>query len=226
VGVAGRAANILWLCCVLAVACDSSAPPREAAESNSDAATAEPPQMAHDAGAMMTGCPSIACRSGVDIDAPLAVPFSEAIASQVEVCRNDECYSGTWMPMADPGAGGGAIFHVPDFGDHPELRDRMMAPVVDVILISRQDANPTLQVTWNPWSDSDLHGGDRYRVTVTNAGRTLLEVDQRVDAYDTGSPLPAKCKLMCMHKTIELDEKGRCVNCEGDADAGDDAGGS
>jgi hypothetical protein len=216
--------KVLLSCCVLAVACDSSTPAREQAESKSDAGPAKPPPPAQDAGSMVAECPSIACRSGVDIDAPLTVPFSVAIASQVEVCRNDECYSGTWMPMDDPGAGGGAIFHVPDFGDHPELRDQMMAPVVDVILISRADMDPMLQVVWNPWADSDLHGGDRYRVTVTNGGRTLLESDQRVDEYDTGSPLPARCKLTCMHKTLELDEKGRCINCAGDADAGEDAG--
>lgn len=181
----------------------------------------KPPAPEPDAGSPVE-CPAIACRSGVDIDAPLKVSFSEAVASKVEVCRNDACYSGMWAPvMEEPGPGSGVILHLPDFGDHPELRDQMMAPMVDVILIWRQNDGPLLQVQWNPWADTDLQAGDRYRVTMTNAGHTLLAVDQRVEEYDTGSPLPAPCKQACMHKTIQLDAKGRCVNCDGDADAGD-----
>jgi hypothetical protein len=159
----------------------------------------------------------IDCRSGADINAPLAVSYAQAVASKVEVCRNDECYSGTWPPLGGetPGPGSGSILTLP-------VRRDEMAPFIQVILIWRDNDGPLLQVQWNPGSGPELHAGDRYRVTLTNGGRALLAIDERVDAYDVVSPLPARCMVTCMHKTFQLDDKGRCVNCEGGADA--DAG--
>lgn len=81
-------------------------------------------------------------------------------------------------------------------------------------LTSRDNEGPLFKVRWSPGSGSELNAGDRYRVTVTNGGRTLLAIDQRVDEYDVFKLLPPNCISTCLQKAFEFDDAGHCTNCD------------
>jgi hypothetical protein len=170
------------------------------------------------------GCPAIACVSGVDIRFPIAVSLGEVLRSRVEVCRNGECYEGTWKTTDEPSGDSGIGFSLPDFGDQPERRDQLKSPLIEVTLWKLTTGLPRLDVQWRPWSDADLKDGDLYRVVMTNArGRTLIRFDRRI-TYADNSIGSATCPLSCAYSQIDVDAAEECPGCSEDAGAHPDGG--
>jgi hypothetical protein len=148
-------------------------------------------------------CNTLACTSGVTISGPTVLDFAAIKASLIEVCRDDECFSGSFEASVDPPEfGTGAVLTLPDYGDRPELRDVNQTPLVDIVVWQR--VAPSLEVKWSPWSDADLRDGDRYRLTFVQPDGTRVEAIDETVSYSLHSLGQGECLQTCRYAELQL----------------------
>jgi hypothetical protein len=137
-------------------------------------------------------CPTYTCIFGATLSAALPMSFEEAEQATFSMCLNDTCFEGQLGTLPKPPVMGGESFHVPS----AERIEAEMSDRATVAFFNDGNGSFHVRLEWTPWSDSELHDGDRYRLTATHPdGRTQLLIDQSVEYRDNSLPPP--CPQTC-----------------------------
>lgn len=136
-------------------------------------------------------CTAIGCGPGAALHADLAMTVDQLRASQITVCRNDECLSRSLSGLSDPTEGIGVGVALPA---DPTTIDQTQSPHASVTVWSKAGGQLSLSVEWWPWKPADLKAGDMYRVEITGTGgETRLRLTETVDRYMESYPNGKEC---------------------------------
>jgi hypothetical protein len=137
-------------------------------------------------GTLGVGCPSIVCLAGASILADVPFARSELQAGVLEVCRNDECYSGELpeapytLTLPDGASGPAAFISI-------TIDDRATAPGAS-----------SLSLHWSLGaSNEEPQSGERYRLTFQRAGamNEVVLLDELMDYELKDLGCAGRCKV-------------------------------
>jgi hypothetical protein len=142
----------------------------------------------------MTTCSTVGCRRSLRIDVPLALAYADVRASMITVCRNDECVGSALAGLPEtapqPFGGFGIVFPA----DAAARRNS------SCVLIAWSDH---LDVECQPYQPDDVHDGDHYRMTLTDAGGAVVASVDRTVTYTVSFPNGEECGPTCQNVELE-----------------------
>jgi hypothetical protein len=137
-------------------------------------------------------CTDAGCASGMN--AHFTVPlFNDDIrASTLSICRNNDCLTGSFSSLPpDSGANVGIAFANGSVTSRTAWGTAILRPSGEI------------EVTYQVSDSRDLHDGDLYRVTVTDASGTPHTAIEKNVTYAVNFPNGEDCGPTC--RNIELD---------------------
>ena len=186
---------------LLASACNAS---RALETSAPDAGERESGTGSPDAAA--SSCTAVDCPPAARITKVVSIPDEDLLPGVViEVCRNDTCVGGSriWLTPSSSASGTGWTFpaSVEEFrgGGHAQF---VLWAGYDGVT-TRYAGITSVEIRWWPWAPLDVVDGDNYRATLKNKdGKVLVEIAERVEAYEQSTPNGPGCPPVCRHVVI------------------------
>ena len=138
-------------------------------------------------------CTAIGCPPGATLYADLATTSEQLRASDIAVCHNDECLSGSLAELTDATEGTGRGVTLP--ADQSTI-DQTKSPRARAWFWLKGAGQLSITVEWTPWSPAELKAGDVYRVEIAGpGGEVTLRLDETVDRYVETYPNGEACGM-------------------------------
>ena len=137
-------------------------------------------------------CGLVGCATGASIRLTLPPPTATTFPLALKTCFNDDCR--TAQLLAPDGSGSGSTATLP-----PALE----GPIADATLFATGAGSLALTVSWRQNPPGHVANGDRYTVTVTDAGGATVGSFDKTATYTTNQPNGADCAPTCQFATLD-----------------------